>query len=97
MNSPFLKKFWIKVAECKVFNTYDFENYLSDTLSILVGLSCGQHSAESCALCPEGNGASWCNGDCQWTDEQCVKKTIKGKFYLLHNAQWLDLVLDPHF
>ena len=86
MNSPFLKKFWIKVAECKVFNTYDFENYLSDTLSILVGLSCGQHSAESCALCPEGNGASWCNGDCQWTDEQCVKKTIKGKFYLLHNA-----------
>ena len=32
-------------------------------------VSCGGHYADSCELCPEGNGAAWCNGDCVW-DEQ---------------------------
>lgn len=30
-------------------------------------VSCGNHKAESCAGCPKGNGANWCNGDCVWT------------------------------
>ena len=37
-------------------------------------VSCGGHGAFSCAECTQGNGASWCNGDCQWTDNQCVAK-----------------------
>jgi len=27
---------------------------------------CGGHSAPTCAECPNGNGAAWCNGDCEW-------------------------------
>ena len=29
-------------------------------------VSCGNHKAESCFECPEGNGQAWCNGDCVW-------------------------------
>jgi hypothetical protein len=36
-------------------------------------VSCGAHSADSCHNCAEGNGASWCNGDCEWRDS-CVSK-----------------------
>jgi len=34
-------------------------------------VSCGQHTARSCAECPQGNGKSWCNGDCRWRDGEC--------------------------
>ena len=34
-------------------------------------VSCGSHSTQSCAECPQGNGASWCNGECFWEDGQC--------------------------
>eukprot|EP00591_Stephanopyxis_turris_P000556 CAMPEP_0195507622 /NCGR_PEP_ID=MMETSP0794_2-20130614/1032_1 /TAXON_ID=515487 /ORGANISM="Stephanopyxis turris, Strain CCMP 815" /LENGTH=446 /DNA_ID=CAMNT_0040634367 /DNA_START=117 /DNA_END=1454 /DNA_ORIENTATION=- len=27
---------------------------------------CGGHAAATCADCPQGNGAAWCNGDCSW-------------------------------
>eukprot|EP00957_Ditylum_brightwellii_P046794 3551451-Ditylum_brightwellii.AAC.1 len=30
------------------------------------GVSCGAHKAGNCKLCPQGNGAAWCNGDCRW-------------------------------
>jgi len=30
------------------------------------GVSCGHHFAPNCAACPQGHGASWCNGDCRW-------------------------------
>ena len=30
-------------------------------------VSCGNHRAPSCAECPQGNGAFWCNGECEWT------------------------------
>ena len=33
---------------------------------------CGGHEASSCQDCPQGNGASWCNGDCKWNNNQCV-------------------------
>mmetsp|Transcript_3609 Transcript_3609/g.4794 ORF Transcript_3609/g.4794 Transcript_3609/m.4794 type:complete len:697 (+) Transcript_3609:364-2454(+) len=29
-------------------------------------VSCGQHSAKHCGLCPQGNGQEWCNGKCHW-------------------------------
>merc|ERR1712129_384537 len=33
---------------------------------------CGGHQAPSCDLCPSGNGASWCDGDCHWSSESCI-------------------------
>ena len=35
-------------------------------------VSCGGHSAESCADCPQGNGAVWCQGDCKWINDECI-------------------------
>ena len=37
---------------------------------------CGGHSAATCADCPQGNGASWCNGECVWltSNNSCVTK-----------------------
>ena len=36
-------------------------------------VSCGGHTASTCALCPQGHGDSWCNGDCKWSsDGKCV-------------------------
>jgi len=37
-------------------------------------VSCGGHYADSCELCPQGNGAAWCNGDCMWEDSACIDK-----------------------
>ena len=31
-----------------------------------IEVSCGNHQAATCQDCPQGNGASWCNGDCTW-------------------------------
>merc|ERR1739848_524987 len=36
-------------------------------------VNCGGHVAESCAACPQGNGAYWCNGECHWEYGQCVE------------------------
>lgn len=33
---------------------------------------CGGHHAEDCAGCPQGNGASWCNGECKWAGNKCL-------------------------
>merc|ERR1719219_2730922 len=33
-------------------------------------VSCGNHKAESCSECPQGNGASWCNDQCFWIGAQ---------------------------
>ena len=35
-------------------------------------VSCGGHEAPSCKECTQGNGASWCNGDCEWSNDECV-------------------------
>ena len=29
-------------------------------------VSCGNHKAATCSDCPQGNGPSWCNGECFW-------------------------------
>merc|ERR1712224_1184907 len=36
-------------------------------------VNCGGHEAPKCASCPQGHGASWCNGDCQWVNMACVQ------------------------
>ena len=41
-------------------------------------MSCGGHYATSCQECPQGNGAAWCNGDCNWSNNQCVTAGEKG-------------------
>ena len=33
---------------------------------------CGGHSASSCADCPQGHGAAWCNGQCAWISGRCT-------------------------
>jgi len=42
-------------------------------------VSCGNHRASSCAGCPQGNGASWCNGECEWSNKNggvCQSKQL---------------------
>jgi len=39
-------------------------------------VSCGGHYASSCAECPQGNGAAWCNGDCIWINDQCQQSDV---------------------
>ena len=56
------------------------------------GVSCGRHRAPSCTECPQGNGASWCNGDCTWSDEQCISK---GKIKVLSLDFKIRLDIDP--
>ena len=29
-----------------------------------------RHQAKSCTDCPQGNGKSWCNGDCHWDSSE---------------------------
>ena len=38
-------------------------------------VSCGMHTAKSCDLCPQGNGAGWCNGECEWRNGECVRSS----------------------
>ena len=39
---------------------------------------CGEHNATTCSDCPEGNGASWCNGDCEWANGRCQPEGLEG-------------------
>jgi len=41
--------------------------------SLTTSVSCGQHTAASCADCPQNSGAGWCNGSCQWVGGQCIR------------------------
>jgi hypothetical protein len=38
-------------------------------------VQCGGHEAPTCDECPQGHGESWCNGQCEWIDENCVRST----------------------
>ena len=42
-----------------------------DDTAATTSVSCGGHYAATCADCPEGNGAAWCNGECEWCDGGC--------------------------
>ena len=39
-------------------------------------VNCGGHSASTCAECPQGNGAAWCNGECKWIEGTCSYPTV---------------------
>ena len=39
-------------------------------------VNCGGHTAKTCQECPQGLGRLWCNGDCQWLDNQCQAQVI---------------------
>ena len=56
-----------------------FEISILKLFSPNYAVSCGKQNgswseANSCEECPQGNGASWCGGSCQWTDEKCIDK-----------------------
>ncbi|KAL7555125.1 hypothetical protein ACHAWF_018760 [Thalassiosira exigua] len=38
-------------------------------------VQCGAHKAPTCADCPQGNGAAWCNGQCEWQDGACARSS----------------------
>ena len=38
-------------------------------------MQCGGHEAPTCDQCPQGNGESWCNGQCEWRDEECARSS----------------------
>ena len=42
----------------------------------VMAVVCGGHSAATCADCPQGNGAAWCNGECRWENNACVTPNV---------------------
>lgn len=50
----------------------------STTPQSATSVSCGNHGAESCSECPQGNGAGWCNGECVWDEvwDQCKQPGV---------------------
>ena len=61
-----------------------------------VSVSCGQHSAASCAECPQGHGSGWCNGDCVWVDGECHPIGQIFTFYIYNQSPHILLLLsDP--
>jgi len=60
------------VPGCPAGGTGDVGTYDYCTREAASTVSCGNHQAETCSGCPQGNGASWCNGDCSWTNGQCI-------------------------
>ena len=53
--------------------------------------SCGGHRAASCELCPQGHGASWCNGECSWNSTRPQSDSVEGDercFHPLGETPW---------
>ena len=52
-------------------------------------VSCGGHRATFCIDCPQGNGASWCNGECTWDNDnsKCVNKGINALLHVFKLGQ----------
>ncbi|KAL7536421.1 hypothetical protein ACHAXR_008253, partial [Thalassiosira sp. AJA248-18] len=62
----------------------DGETPSASAKDFLLDYSCGNHRSSTCAECPQGNGAAWCNGDCEWSSENeaCqLHQTPKDKDY----------------
>ena len=49
-------------------------------------VTCGGHTAPSCAECPQGHGAAWCSGDCVWFDAACVLASSHSEFAVAESA-----------
>lgn len=60
-------------------------------LPAVTATSCGNHNAASCELCPQGNGAGWCNGECSWDATRAVDDAVEGDercYHPLGEAPW---------
>mmetsp|Transcript_85563 Transcript_85563/g.133726 ORF Transcript_85563/g.133726 Transcript_85563/m.133726 type:complete len:549 (+) Transcript_85563:31-1677(+) len=67
------------------------------TLEANAKVSCGNHHAQSCEACPQGNGASWCNGDCIWQQNRCVSRSKKSnKPNKPKESNYYDVLEIPH-
>jgi len=57
-------------------------------------VNCGSHYSNdgTCGGCPQGYGAAWCNGDCEWKRNQCVQKVCQpvssGTFVSNEGNRW---------
>eukprot|EP00434_Breviolum_minutum_P033751 symbB.v1.2.029867.t1/scaffold3241.1/size60449/2 len=49
-------------------------------------VTCGAHTARSCAECSKGHGEAYCNQDCRWVFGECVPKATGGKHLPLANT-----------
>ena len=67
--APEDKMKWIVEVEAKKKNA--MKEGTKDDESKAKRVSCGNHMASSCADCPQGNGAAWCNGECSWSNGAC--------------------------
>mmetsp|Transcript_52012 Transcript_52012/g.123845 ORF Transcript_52012/g.123845 Transcript_52012/m.123845 type:complete len:411 (-) Transcript_52012:67-1299(-) len=68
-----------RVHELEELDEMGFNNDDGDTVEKLESKAedevvCGGHKAPTCGECTQGNGASWCNGDCVWKDEVCQSR-----------------------
>ena len=67
--SYIIKAFYVvKLIKIQKFLPSYFDYFSGD-------VTCGGHDASSCSECPQGNGAAWCNGECEWngSTETCGK------------------------
>ena len=46
-----------------------------------VEVNCGNHYALSCQECPQEHGASWCHGECIWSNNQCLAQAGTTSFF----------------
>jgi len=79
-----------KVESFSKCSNIDFQHYFTTVvanqaefcLKVINGpdgynVNCGGHNAKTCQDCPQGNGKYWCNGECQWRDNQCQGNSLQ--------------------
>ena len=57
------------ISDLEILKLFLKIEYVSDSGN---SVNCGDHQANTCSECPQGNGAGWCNGDCVWESGSCV-------------------------
>ena len=55
----------IKKRKRREYNKTSFPGFKAAAPSV----RCGGHSAPTCSDCPQGHGAAWCNGECEWVSQ----------------------------
>ena len=81
------------------------ETAVLETTPPRLSVLCGAHRAANCEACPQGNGQSWCNGDCVWCDagDACLSRTAQCNAVVSDQAQgregklWLPPSREPWF
>lgn len=59
---------WVHNQASREDNPLQIKYNLNRSLLWNVGVSCGEHRASSCTECPQGKGALWCKGECEWSN-----------------------------